>query len=318
MLVCLVFAVSCAPRSIPQTKIPAPPSAMERQVRNAVDAGEGDYLVRSQQARLAADPDNLALRMELARHYLDSGSPELAVEHYRLAAARFPASAELQQVIAKTLRSMGLRAEAARGLETFLSAHPQPAPDLESWLGILRDEMGQWPAGEAAHRAALALAPDSDSLHNNLGYNLLMQGKKDEAAREFQRSLQLNPRSVVARNNLGLATVSQPKEAVASWQSVSDPATAHTNLAAMYIEQGRYAEARKELDIALGYNRYHVAALHNLRLVSELDGKPPTLPGQTAEKTWHKVTTALRHAFITEDEPRSGVSPAPADTRKGL
>ena len=48
-----------------------------------------------------------------------------------------------------------------------------------------------------------------------------------------------------------------PREAVANWQSASDPATAHNNLAAVWIEKGNYPEARKELDLALGYNRAH-------------------------------------------------------------
>ena len=45
-------------------------------------------------------------------------------------------------------------------------------------------------------------------------------------------------------------------------------------MAVALIESGKYAEARKEIDIALGYNQQHSAALKNLRLVSELDGKP--------------------------------------------
>jgi Flp pilus assembly protein TadD len=297
---------------------PSAPTAMERQIQNAVDVGEGDYQARSLQAHLAAEPDNLAVRMQLAHLYLERGSPELALDHYRLAAARYPASAELQMDIAKTLRSMGLRAEAAKGLEAFLSQHPQQSPDLESWLGILHDEMGRWPEGEKAHRAALALRPNADYLHNNLGYNLLKQGKKEEAAHEFQQALALNPQSKVARNNLGFAVASQPDRAVANWEAVTDPASAHSNLAATYIQQGRYEDARKELNIALGYNPYHLAALHNLRLVSELDGEPPSIQMKIVKTPLRKVGSALRRAFIKEDQPRSPAQPASASPGRGL
>ncbi len=101
-------------------------------------------------------------------------------------------------------------------------------------------------AGEKAHRAALELDPKRDSLHNNLGYNLLQQGKAKEAAAEFREALKLKPDSEVARNKLGMALAADPdpagsNDAILHWQSVSDPATAHSNMAALLIRQKRYA-----------------------------------------------------------------------------
>jgi Flp pilus assembly protein TadD len=150
---------------------------------------------------------------------------------------------------------------------------------------LLRDESGDWKSGEKAHRKAVALAPGRDDLHNNLGYCLLKQGRKDDAAEEFRAALKINSQSITARDNLGLALVGNPagnplgnqagnsKDAVLNWQSVSDPASAHNNMAVALIEAGNYAEARREIEIALSYNQQHPAALKNLRLVSQLDGK---------------------------------------------
>jgi tetratricopeptide (TPR) repeat protein len=272
-------------------------SAMERQVANAIDAGEGDYVVRSLRQKMAAEPDNLAVRLELIDHYARAGYPELALEHCRLAAGRFPESPEIQLSLAKLLRSLKMKREAEQGLAAFLVRHPQQSPAYDSWLGILRDELGHWTEGEKSHRAALALGPDSDSLHNNLGYNLLMQKRYSEAAFEFRQALKVRPDSEVARNNLGMALASTPgEEAVLHWQAISDPATAHSNMAAMLIEQGRYAEARKELDLALGYNKSHAAALANLKLVSELDGKPAVIPLKPVRTKWGKFRSAVLKA----------------------
>lgn len=278
-------------------------TAMERQVRNAADAGEGDYQVRALRERMSAEPENLAVRLELIGHYERSGYPELALEHCRLAAPRFPESAELQLTMAKLLEKMKMTAQAAGGLETFLAAHPQKSPEYASWVGILRDELKQWAAGEKAHRAALALEPKRDSLHNNLGYNLLMQGRAKEAAVEFREALKLHPDSEIARNNLGMAMAAagpdEPgggaaaNDAVLHWQSVSDPATAHSNMAALLIRQKRYAEARRELDLALGYNKSHNAALANLKLVSELDGKPAVIPMKPVHTRWSRFRSAI-------------------------
>jgi Flp pilus assembly protein TadD len=213
----------------------------------------------------------------------------------------------VQVGLVRGLRALGRRQEAIEGLEAFLKAHPQNAPRYPAWLGILRDEGGQWELGETAHRAALALAPADDSLHNNLGYNLLMQKKSEQAAAEFQEALRLNPASQVARNNLGLALAnSNRSQAIVYWQAASDPAGAHNNLAAVWIEKGNYPEARKELNIALGYNRALPAALRNMELVSRLDGNAATLPGRASDTRWERWKAGFKRLFVGPLEPEAG------------
>ena len=204
-------------------------------------------------------------------------------------------------------------------LQAFLRAYPQQSADFASLLGILLDEQKQWAEGERCHREALALAPKSDSLHNNLGYNLLMQGKNEAAAGEFQEALRLNSHSQVARNNLGMALANKPDQTAVSWPAVGDPATAHNNRAALLIQQGQYAEARKELDLALGYNRNFPAALNNLKLVSELDGKPASITAKPVQSRWGRLKTGLRKAFVYDDteQPSSGETSTP-ENRRGL
>lgn len=302
---------ACAPRGRAAAgqphRAPPPQPAFERQIRNALDAGDGDYDLRALRERLAARPGDLAARMELAEAYRRRGFPEVALEHYRLAAARFPDSAPVALELAKSLRSLGQRLEAARALDLFLAAHPDAgAPGVFSWLGILRDEMGQWTEGEKAHRAALAAAPAVDSLHNNLGYNLLMQQRGEEAAAAFRAALELNPSSALARNNLALALAPRPEQALGEWKRLHGPAAAHSNLAAALIEQGRYTEARKELEAALRYDRFHPAAMYNLRLVSERDGRPAGVPATGAGPRWERVKSTVRGWFV---------GPHPADAR---
>lgn len=311
VIACALGLCSCSQHRMNGPARPAAPAAarsinptFERQIVNARYAGEGDWQLRALQTRLATDPDNLQVRLDLARHYESLGSRELALEHYRLAAGRFPESKEVHLGMAKCLRAMGLPAEAADGLEKFLGGHPEAGAELASWLGILRDEAGQWQRGEQWHRTALKLAPDQDRLHNNLGYNLLQQKRFAEAAEEFRKALALRPDSAVARNNLGLALASQPEEALREWQKAADKATAHSNLAAALIEQGRYAEARKELDTALSYNRNHPAALANLRLIAQLDGRPTTVPAPQLSRTgWKWWLVALWRGFAGIEDP---------------
>src|SRR5438477_11916648 len=79
---------------------------MARQVTNAIDAGDGDIQARSLRERLIADPNDLAARLQLAERYRQAGSTELWVEHYRLAAERFPRNPTVAMLLAKALRDL--------------------------------------------------------------------------------------------------------------------------------------------------------------------------------------------------------------------
>jgi tetratricopeptide (TPR) repeat protein len=274
---------------------PSTPTVWERQVQNAVDAGDGDYALKSLRERVAAEPENVAVRLELARAYRERGYPEIGLDVCRLAVARFPESAEAQFALARALYEMRRPADAL----AVLVSRPRESAQYFSWLGLVRDASGEWTAGEAPHRRAVALAPLDDALHNNLGYNLLMQERHAEAAAAFREAVRLNPRSQVARNNLGLALASvDTAQAVSSWQAASDPATAHNNLAAVWIEQKNWAAARKELAIALSYNKSHPAALRNVALVAQLDGNPAGVAVQGPDTRWDRWKAGFKRLFV--------------------
>ena len=319
---CAALPVSCVHQTqVSRAHAPtsAPISNWDRQVRNAIDAGDGDYPLRALRQKVAAEPDNVAVRLELAKAYGERGYHEVSLEISRLAVARFPQSGDAQLALVHDLRDVNRRSEAIASLESFLKAHPESGAQYYSWLGILRDESGLWPLGEPAHRKALELAPAIDYLHNNLGYNLLMQKKNEEAAREFSEALKLNPGSQMARNNLGIARAQSnaTAEAVANWQSTSDPATAHNNMAVVWMEKGNYSEARRELDLALGYNKAHAAALRNLELLARLDGSPAMLkakPLDTRATRWQRFRVGVRRLFVGPLDDSRKEAPQSAST----
>lgn len=315
LFLALSIALASCSHNVTRTVARAPhPSAvsraMDRQVRGAVEVGDGDIETRRLRQRMATEPGNIEVRLDLASRYEASGVTELALEHYRLAAAQFPEHAGVQVLLARSLRAHGLSREAASRLGAYLTVRHDAPAELFSWLGILDDEIGEYEAGEAAHRRALQAAANKSQayLHNNLGQNLLLQGRRTEAAAEFERALKLDQRSSTARNNLGIALAANPSEAVLHLQSITEPSTAHSNLAAVLIELGRYNEARQELNLALGYRRDNHAALRNLALLAQLDGKPVQLnlnsrpPG--GSNRWGRFRAALGKVFVrTEDVP---------------
>ena len=304
----VVAMTSCARRAVTLHGQSVPPSRtavaenMHRQIANAVDAGDGDIEVLNLRERMAVDPNNLDIRLRLAARYEANGFPEVALEHYRLVAERFADHEAAHLKLAQYLRSRGSGVEAGKVLERYLASHPGAALEVHAWSGIVHDEIGDVGAGERAHRAAIAKARAPQAyLHNNLGQNLLLQGRNAEATEQFQIAVRLDPRSAVARNNLGVALAAQPEEAVLHWQSIAGAATAHNNMAAVLIEQGRYPEARRHLQIALGYKPDSAAALRNLALVAELDGEPAALHPPQAHSFWKRFAAAMEKVFLTPD-----------------
>jgi len=288
---------------------PHPPSAVPpifsqqvRNARNAVDAGDGDYQLRALREQAAAEPENADVRLALIQAYRDRSYPDIALEMARLAAARFPQNEAIQLSLVHSLHDLNQRNEAISLLDGYVKTHPQASAGAFSWLGILYDETAQWAQGEPEDRKAVELSPTTAYLHNNLGYNLLMQKKNADAAQEFREALRLDPSSQLARNNLGAALAAEDDTAgaLANWQKTSDAATAHNNLAAVLIEKGNYSAARKELEIALGYNREHPAALKNLELVSRLDGQAATLPAMEKDSAtrWERWKSGFIRLFV--------------------
>lgn len=290
---------------------PAVRDAMQRQTRNAVIAGEGDQQVKILRQRLAIAPDANDVRVQLAERYDASGFPDVALEHIRQARTREPLNRDLLLMEVGLLRKMELPAQAAESIGNYFARNGVPDSGLQAWLGITTDEAGDLPAGERAHRAAVALSPNEDSLHNNLGYNLMLQQRHEEAATEFGTALRLNQRSDTARSNLARVMADRTEGqdatgAVAHWSMTVEPAAAHSNLAAAYIEQGQYPKAREEIAIALRYRRDYLPALRNLELVAELDGRPAELPSQPSESYWRRFTASCKRIFVNTEEEVPG------------
>ena len=323
LLIC-IFATSCthevqlSSQAPPRTKTHA---MMARQVENAVDLGDADVEARRWRKRLAANAGDLDARLALARLYVGRGQPQLAVEHYRLAAELNPDLPGVTLLLAKSLRDLNEPAEALGVIAAFVSKHPKESWELLSLAGILEDEQGLFKDAERAYRAALAIDATQTSLHNNLGYNLLLQGNAEAAAVEFRAAIAIDPHSVIAHNNLGTALMwaksGKSEQAFAEWRKTGDPAAAHNNLAAIFLEQGHYPEARQELAAALELRPDYPAALKNLKLVAAADGGPSTPAPVAKVNLWKRMTSSLtKDKNGTMIDKTAGAGDAPVVARK--
>ncbi len=256
----------------------------QQQTQGAFNPLTDDRRVQALQTRLNLNPQDAATRLELAGAYENYRLYEEGLEQYtetlRLARSAPTATGSNGPLAEQAALGLGRCAQALRRpgqaiplLEAFLKEWPRADLMPSSWneLGLLYDEVGDLTAGESALREAVARDAGSDRLHNNLGYNLLLQNKTESAEAEFRRALELNPKSATARNNLGtvLARRGDLQGALEQFQLAADLATAHNNLAVVLLEIGQYEQSREELVKALAIRHYFAPALTNFKLVQE-------------------------------------------------
>jgi Flp pilus assembly protein TadD len=252
-------------------------SIFHQQTQDAFNPLTDDRRLQTLQALLKLNPQDVASRLELARIYenyrlCDEGFDQY-VETLQQARSALEASAKLAEQAVLGLGRCSQTAGRTRQAIPLLEAFIGESPTASSWneLGLLYNQIGDLTAGENAFREAVALNAESNELHNNLGYNLLLQNKAEAAEGEFRRALTLNPKSATTHNNLGvvLAHRGDLQGALEQFQVAADAATAHNNLAVVLLETGQYEQSRAELLKALAIRHYFAPALANFKLVQE-------------------------------------------------
>src|SRR5262245_3582390 len=169
---------------------------LKNQTKGAFDPLTDDARVQTLRKRLQLNSGDAAARVELAFVYEGYGLYDNALDEYTQAEQLAQAAANRLLTekaifgLARCEQALGRSWRAIPVLEQYLKEDPTAA----GWniLGLLYNASANLPAGEAALREAVAQNSASDQLHNNLGYNLLLQNKLDAAEDELRRALELN------------------------------------------------------------------------------------------------------------------------------
>jgi Flp pilus assembly protein TadD len=97
-------------------------------------------------------------------------------------------------------------------IQQFVALQPLE-PEGYFWLGLALDESDQPEQAVAAYKQAvtqaLTVGMDSAELHTSLGNTLLKLGQLDDAQGEFDRALELEPKSITARLSLARALIAK-------------------------------------------------------------------------------------------------------------
>ena len=131
-----------------------------------------------------------------------------------------------------------------------------------------RRQVGYWRDSITLFEHALTIAPDSSTVHNNLGIELALTREWDRAERHFTRARDAAPNSAEAYFNLGrlLAGRGRSTEAVENLARAvelrPDRAASHFQLGLALRQDGRPAEAVRHFREAARLDPTRVAALN--------------------------------------------------------
>lgn len=162
---------------------------------------------------------DIYLFKNLGLAYERLGQPERAVEQYRRWQEMGIASHDANNRIALIRLRQG-RAREAEGLfKNTLRVRPWDWVAYSSLCAILLDAGRFEEAVRVLNPGPLWKIPESNTLY---GAALVGSGRFDEAEQQFLRTLSADPRSVRARNNLGILYYKTGKkaEAIAQWEEV--------------------------------------------------------------------------------------------------
>ncbi len=172
------------------------------------------------------------------------------------------------------------------GNSTASATNPPLSQGAEKGIEILVAEGNEllnkreFAAAEEKYRQAVALSPEQEDLHYNLGIALARQGKVEEAKKHYEKALELFPDYAEAQNNLGNLLLSQNKmdEAIALFRKAiensPENASFRNNLGTALARRQMVAEATAEFQEAVRLAPDYAEARVNLANALLATGKP--------------------------------------------
>ena len=168
-------------------------------------------------------------------------------------------------------------------------------------MALTHQQLGHWKDSEALFRQALEVTENNCLAHNNLGAALAKKGQIDEAIRQLQEALRLQPHFAPACNNLANALLlkGQIDEAIGQYQEAirlnPDHAEAYYNLGTALLLKGQTDEAIRQFQEVLRLKPDHAEAHYNLGNVLGSKGQTDEAIRQFQEAIRLKPDHPLAH-----------------------
>jgi DNA-binding winged helix-turn-helix (wHTH) protein/tetratricopeptide (TPR) repeat protein len=318
------FAAAVRPRPVPAERLsmkwpigvlPARPEVSEligrgRSCLNAAARSEVPHAVAAFRSAIELDPGYAAAHAGLAVAHcaeaeLRLAAPDVAYASARAAALRAlamePSNADAQVALGTVLFLSDWNwAGAKRSLERALELNVDHA---EGWLlyGRLLEALGHLAEGLAAKQRVLERDPASASVHLQIALSYWNQRRYDDMIRWATRSLELNPRHLLAREYLAGAYWKKGdldrhmEESLTHARDAGSPVEVVDDLRRIYATRGRAGIVEFALRANANGPPFHLALLHgeagNLdeafrHLDAAIDRRDPALVHAAVAPQW--------------------------------
>jgi Flp pilus assembly protein TadD len=194
-------------------------------------------------------------------------------------------AADVQVAMGRMMEKRGDGAQAAAAYVEALK-HDADRPDACLRLAILYDQAGQFAQAQELYEKALKGQPGSPDIYCDRGYSLYLQHRWPEAEMNLRQAIALAPEHERAHNNLGLvlAHLGRSQDALAEFRRAGcSEADAHINLAYALTLENRLPDARLHYQSALAADASSAPARQALRELDQLVAKVEDKPGQGME-----------------------------------
>ncbi len=227
---------------------------------------------------VAKSPEDVEARMALGTLYVETGDPVSAEKELRKAASLGGAAERVLPELARALQMQGKFKEALDELKPELVAKSAPLLALRGDALLAQNQQAD---AKKAYEAALALQPNSGAALTGLARHALVNRDGEAAERyavEATTKDANNPEVWMFRGGMLRAT-GKADEAVQAFDKVLAlrPQDRNANVEKAYIriEQGKYAEARAEIEAGRKAAPNSLTVIHAQALVDYTEGKYP-------------------------------------------
>lgn len=186
------------------------------------------------------------LPLEIAQIYIKKGALEAAIPLLRRTLVNDPNNVEAHILYATVFRDLGLYPQAEKHFLQILQRHPEN-PKVCAGIAILYDLQRKPDQALFYHRKSITYQPQRADYHNNLGFSLYLSGKIDDAIRELEMALALDPSLSIAYNNLGFAygKRNEMDKAKRMFRTVNSEIDTLKNLALIYQYKNKSNQAEQ-------------------------------------------------------------------------
>ena len=210
---------------------------------------------------LELDPDDPRAHDNLGVALAATGNLDEAIVEYRKSLALNSGSSHTHNNLGSALAETGKFDEAFEHFTKAVELNPHNASAQTNLGNVLARNKERWPEALEHLRRGVELDPEAANGQNDLGIALARSGSLDEAILHIEKAVTLAPDAADYRYNLGRVMAAKgrfadalPEFEQAARLSRTPQPTVLQMLAAMYSENGRYADAvttaRRALELA--------------------------------------------------------------------